>query len=347
MKNRYCLKYGKYALFLLTMVTMLCGCGSKEDSNPFSFLFSKEEMSAPNNSDIAGVVKVKATLPSYEKPAVVEQMAQPDKTLINPMFSLSTMSFPEVTVLDKNGYFDYELLTQKDFDTLDKITEPTNISVMVYRDNARTDWSHKFSCFIYQIDPDYIYLGTAGHCIVKNSDRTRATVTFFDRETLNVSLEDYQMGANFGSSNGDYAMYRMKTSEVPRDLLLQLKKVHYDKTAMKNVKPGDVLYSGNIYAKDPSKDFDRQLTVLDTNAESTKPYLRTYTWYGTSAFYLTDKPLTSGQSGSAIFDKFGNLVAICSGGARASGLPEIGIFAVADKIEDLYDKFQEEDLKKE
>ncbi len=307
-------------------MTMLCGCNSKKPDRP-------------DNTDVIGVEEVQLSLENYDRPEAVAPLPKPDKTLIDPMFSLSTESFPAIQVLGENDYFKYDLLKRNNFDKLDKITEPTNVSVTVYRDSDYTDWSFKFSCFIYKIDADYIYLGTAGHCIIKSSDLTRAKITFFDRSDIYISLTDYKKGAGFGSADGDYAMYRIPTAAVPYDLLLSLKEVSYDENAISAVKPGDILYSGNIYAKSPSEDYDRTMTVYDQSTSIVEDSVANHKTFQNLNYILTDTPLIGGQSGSAIFDQYGNLVAICSGSSHNR---KVGIYTAADKIDELYEAFKEE-----
>lgn len=316
----------KKLIFILLTMTILSGCSSKK-------------LERPDNTDIVCIEEVQLSLENYERPEAVAELPKPDKTLIDPMFSLSTEAFPAVQVLSANDYFKYDLLSNENFDELDKITEPTNINVTLYRDSAYTDWSYKFSCFIYKIDSDYVYLGTAGHCIIRKNDITRAKITFYDRSEIYVSLDDYKKGAGFGSSDGDYAMYRFPTSAIPYELLLRLKEVSYDEAAMRAVKPGDTLYSGNIYAMSADKDYDKVMTVYDSSSSIAKNSLANYNAYFNSNYFLTDTPLVNGQSGSAIFDQYGNLVAICSGG---SWNKKVGIYTVADKMDELYEAFKQD-----
>lgn len=335
--------YFRAFLLAVTASLLLCGCGANDKGAVYNLLFPQEELTAPDSSDVEGAKAFKSKLAPAVHPAFVPEMEKPDKTLINPMFSLSTEGFPVVSVLGKNNYFHYDLLTAPDFDALDKLTEPTNINVMLYRENY-SDWSVRFSGFVYKIDPDYVYIGTAGHCIDKSSNVKRAKVTFFDRSSIKVSLEEYILGGNFRDTVGDYAMYRFPTSALPYETLLKLKEVTFDEAAIEKVKPGDIIYSGNIYAKNSSEDYDRQCKVLDKSSDIVKYYAGYFGYINSSSYFATDPPLTSGQSGSAIFDAYGNVVAICSGEMKDSKYAKMGIFTLASKIDDLYDQFQAQDL---
>lgn len=338
----------KKAAVLVAMAAsfMVSGCALEKPAGIWGMNFSVENnFTCPDDSELISVDSMIDSLTKIDKCQAVEEVKQADETLMDPMFSLSTAAFPVVQVLEENDYFKYDLLKEADYKALDKITEPTNVSVTVYSDNTYTKWSCQFSCFIYKIDPDYIYLGTAGHCIVPNSDRTRAVITFFDRTEVKASLADYQMGSKFGSTTGDYAMYRMETSKVPTSLLMKLKEVSYNEKAITNVKSGDVLYSGNIYARNKKVDYDKKMTVLNKAADPTF-YTGRIAYINSNAYFATNTPLVPGQSGSAVFDKYGNLVAICSGYAYASNHPAVGIYSLADKMDDMYDAFQKQDLKR-
>lgn len=321
-KNKIIKKLEK-TLFILLASAMLWGCGSRTE---VAF------------ADTLSVNEVKDSLEIYERPEVVAELPKEDKTLCNGIYSLSTEAFPVVQVLSENNYFKYDLLAEEDFDQLNTITEKTNVSVIMYRDSNYTDWCCRFSCFIYKIDPDYVYLGTAGHCIINNSNNTRAKITFYDRSSIYVSLAEFKKGAGFGSEKGDYAMYRFPTSALPDGILYNLKEVNYDKSALEEVKTGDTLFTGNIYAMKPEQDYDKTMKVFDKADMAVKNGLSSYNAYNNSNYFLTDTSLVPGQSGSGIFDQYGNLVAICSGGSYNH---KVGIYTAATKIDELYDAFNE------
>lgn len=325
----------RFGAIILTAIVLIFGT--------FEILrgMDNKELRVVDNSSLVSFDVAKDVLVFFDKPGIVAEMEKPDKTLYDATAFLSTDGFSKVKVLVKNEYFDYELLTSSDYDALDILTEPTNISVQTYSDSTRSEERTGFSCFIYRIEDDYIYLGTAGHCIASESYRRNSTITFYDRTTIDISLLDYKKGGNFDSHAGDYAMYRIPTDAVPYELLINLREVTFSTDAINDVKIGDVLYSGNIYNKYKDKDYDKKITVIPIETGKVGDFLRANDSLLSGMYFTTDYGLVPGQSGSGVFDAYGNLVAICSG--HVAGNNGFGIFTKASKLDELYQEFFEEE----
>lgn len=340
-KKNYLLKSLACILFLASSLTLFAGCGSI--IRLAEFKIEAVDM-VPAGQNISYEEHLE-TLTVSSKPMVVEESVKPDKTLYNAMFFATVNYLPKTTVLIRNSYFTYDPLTKTDWNALDKLTEPTNVDIALYDDAERTVRRILESAFIYKIDDDYIYLGTAGHCIASKNRLKNAKIMFYDRKTYDVDLSDYRLGGKFESAEGDYAMYRFPTSSIPYEELVKLKEVCYSKDAIKNVKAGDVLYTGNIYAKKSSKDYDKKLTVVDESNDSYQFFVssddcKVITY---SSYIICNEGTTKGQSGSAIFDKYGYAVATVSGSLRGSykGTSyKLGLYTKLSKLDSLYSKFQ-------
>lgn len=326
------------ALFVTALLaaSSLTGCG----------LLSSSMVHEADYTEMVTLSSVEDSMTIIERPGIVEEIEKPDKTLYNSMFFMSTNALGAVNVLEENGYFNYDLLETEDFEELDRITEPTNISVIFYSNKNHSDWRIRFSCFIYKIEDDYIYLGTAGHCIANLEYARFAEITFFNRERVCTSMEEYKLGGNFSSRQGDYAMYRIKTADVPYDLLLQLKEATYDPEAVLAVSGGDTIYSGNIYCQHQDDDYDMKMIVYGEDSDAYKSYTDYWSYLATGNYFITKGHLVSGQSGSAIFDRYGHVIGVCSGMASGGGYPEIGIMTAIHYMDELYQQFIEDDIAK-
>lgn len=330
------------ALITVLFAAVLTGCGSIIKIAEFPISGAEH----PSTQDCEAYDTHLSTLTVSVKPQVVEELIKPDKTLYNALFFVSVNGLSPMKVLIENSYFTYDLLTTPSWDAIDKLTEPTNINIELYSDAARTQLSVRESAFIYKIEEDYIYLGTAGHCIAANSKLKNGQIRLFDRTTWKVDLTTYELGGNFLSAKGDYAMYRIPTSSFSYDELLKLKQVTYSKEAVNNIKSGDYIYSGNIYAKSPKTDYDKKLRVISSGDDTYDHFVQfsSYKVLTYNTYYFTEDNLVKGQSGSALFDKYGNAVATTSGsGSHKTGSKnyQIGIFTKLYDIDTLYQKLKD------
>lgn len=326
MKKTFLIRFGALALGLM----LLTGCGQ---------MFPKAEIPEVEFAERISTTDYKKTLTIAKEPVPVAEPEEADPSLYDPTAFASVNGFSQMKVLIRNDYFRYEPLAKGNFDKVDTITEPTNVDVRYFNKGLPDSNYGMFSCFVYQVDEDYVYLGTAGHCIVNMKKLSRFEVRFFDREVITVDTMDYVINASFKSTTGDYAMYRLPVDAIPKDTLLKLKQVCFDKKIAGGLKPGDEMYTGNIYARNIKKDFDRQFTILDTGEGFIADVIKTWPWIGSKAYYIADKGTMGGQSGSALFDSRGYLVAIVSGHGTWNKHP-YGIYTKADKMDEMYQELK-------
>lgn len=304
---------------LSTVITIITAIALITGTN--SFWFPTNGIATPDSASLAKYSELGVS----ERPNAVDAPAKADPMEMDAMFSLSTSAFPSIQLMSENGIFSY---TQSDARAnLDECVNPTNISV---RCENSERWV-AFSGCIYRIDYDYIYIATAGHCILRDCSSllSNAEIVFFDRTVINADLSEYRFGANYSKSYGDYGMYRIPTSAVPYSTLVNLREVNIDETVIDSLEYGDSLYTGNINVNDRSVDYNIDTSVIGD----------CYDWgFSTEFYFYTDDDLFQGMSGSAIFDMNGNLVGVCSGGGG-----DVGIWQRADRFDELYQSFIDED----
>jgi len=326
-------------LFLLT--TMLFSCSILAGCvGPFSY----ETTTNPDNSSVVTVEMTEAAMKILPEPTAVEEAEKPDKTLYNAMFFVGLNGLSKIRVLDGNDYFKYDLLETADTDALDKLTEPTNVNIQLYRDSERTSLAFYESGFVYDIDADYLYIGTAGHCINKADYMRNGEVRFFNREPIKLDLTDNIKYGGFESVSGDSAMIRVPVEQIPYETLLQLKEVCWSTDAVSAVKGGDTIYSGNIYAKKNEQDYDKSVKVYDKGDQIITDGKAVFPFLGYDAYFIATSSLVAGQSGSALFDYKGNAVGLCSGYAYfyVSGTRyDVGIYTKTDTMEKIKRQFSE------
>lgn len=317
-----------YLTLFLFAIVLTCGCSAFQTEQ-----FYLEEYEAPITEGIVSATDAVDSITVIKEPIFVPKMTQ--ERICNPLFFASTNLISEKAIVFKNTDFSYELLKKTDWDELDRITEPTNVSF------AAESWTG--SAFIYKIEEDYIYLGTAGHCAPSyfGINSCDATFYFFDRKPVKVKLDTYEIGGQYWTTEGDYAMFRIPTSSLYISTLRHIKQVCYSKEAVDAVKRGDTIYSGNIWCQNRSEDFDRKIPVLGPG-DKLYDWFRTYSNYrkvmDCGEYFWSSVPLMRGQSGSAIFDRYGNVVGTCSAGTETG--TTVGMYTKLHNLDDLYQKLK-------
>ncbi len=325
---------GKKCIFLLVIlcIALLCGCQSRS------------EPELPDQSELAAItsgIEYEKTLIAGSRPEYVALPEWSDPSLYTPLCFASQKELSDLTVLIRNEYFTYDLMETQDFDALNLVTDYTNVNVICFDDETRTSWRSRYSCFIYRIEEDYIYLGTAGHCVDNRAIQANTNLMFFDRKVIQTPLSDYILFSNFGNSEGDYGMIRVPTSEVPRDTLLKLKQVCYNADACSAVKRGDYVFTGNINAQNNRTDYDKTIQVSDESEEPLTSVSNRWNWINSRGYILGKGSLQSGQSGSGVFNYKGELVGICSGVGDWYGSVYC-LVTRANKMEEIYMKLKGE-----
>jgi len=116
------------------------------------------------------------------------------------------------------------------------------------------------------------------------------------------------------SGSDDRAMFKIKLEYIPNDVLIYLKEVN--KTNENNISLTNGIYTDTIYVR---KDmytgrFKKSFNVFNRTGED---YNRLYNsfpqYYNKSKWLLTNEGGVPGQSGSLLYDGYGNPIASLSG----------------------------------
>lgn len=140
----------------------------------------------------------------------------------------------DLEILIDNEYFTYELLdeTNEDHNATIDLVKPISLNI--------SDGTYMASAFIYKIEEDYVYAGTVRHAIIVINGNI--DIIFFNDQVINTYIE-YETIKN----ETDLAIFRFKTSDLPKDLLLSLKQAYIDNEYYSQLTPNEPLieYSEN------------------------------------------------------------------------------------------------------
>lgn len=246
-----------------------------------------------------------------------------------------------ITKLFVADAFNYELLEEADWDKAAEMMYPCQIALM--RTNSRG------SGFIYKIDEDYIYIGTMGHCVSANSKGSTIDICFYNptydskmaRSSTKRTIEGLKIVdciRVYGDE--DKAMFIVSRDQIPNDVLIYLKEVN--KTNENNVSLTNGIYTDTMYvAKDMYKaQFKKSFTVFNKTGADYEYLLNYYPKYKNSEVWLlTNEGGVSGQSGSLLYDGYGNPVASLSG-RMYYGDAVIGRHVLFNRFPEMYEKLR-------
>lgn len=202
----------------------------------------------------------------------------------------------EVQILTDYGYFSYEPLEADDYDQMISNVEPTLVNLL----RRYSDGGYSFgSGFVYRVDADYVYFVTCYH-VVKDMLASVEMAFWDEDETIvNVNIIDYERAA----SDSEVAMFKIPTSAIPADVLLDVKQMYVDEDIYDTLRIGQeiVAYSGHWSNLTPTirKLYIKRMDdfFLDDSAHC----------------IVTTHNTKGGMSGCPIVDLKGRLVGICEG----------------------------------
>ena len=234
-----------------------------------------------------------------------------------------TLSDEDLKLLCDFDCFSYELLTDNnDLDTLCHLVEPSLLDL--FWDKGGGSWSAG-SGFIYDITPEYIYIGSVNH-VTKSSDK-EFEVTWYDGTSVKSTSKSIH---NDTKKDNELALIRIETSLVPADTLLKLKEVNSTNAATiydNSLAIGDKVVA---YAKywTKKKDIIKQVEVTNM-CYSPDNYM------GVN-YLVTTHGVQGGMSGTGVFDMNGNLVGAVSYHYRDINRQYTDHYSRVDHIADLY-----------
>lgn len=244
--------------------------------------------------------------------------------------------------------FNYELLKEPDIDVVSALMYPCQVAFLV-KD------SFKGSGFIYKIDRDYIYIGTMGHCISSKMKNQGVDLWVYnptyssnmDHKSTKVCLENVKAVETIRnySSSEDNGMFKIRRTDIPNEILIWLKEVN--KTNENNISLENGIYTDTIYvAKDMyTGRYKKSFTVYHHTGNS-ETYNTLYDYFpqykDRSRWLQTNETGVGGQSGSLLYDGYGNPIASLSGSTVWSNA-SIGRHRLFDCYDDLYEQLSKEE----
>lgn len=267
-------------------------------------------------------------------------------TVDESVFNTNTATYPEdiFEKLLEADYFSYELLEEKDQEKAAELMYPCQI--------ALEDSTGRGSGFIYKIDEDYIYIGTMGHCVSRNAAGTTLNIWFYNptydsqmsHKSTKRCLQNLKVTAceRVYSNAVDKAMFTISIDQIPTEVLVTLKEVN--KTNEKNISTDNGIYTDTIYvAKDMyTGQFKKSFTVFNKTGPDYEYMLDYFSEFKNNAIWLlTNERGVPGQSGSLLYDGYGNPVASLAGGISYNGY-SIGRHVYFSEFAELYEKLNPE-----
>lgn len=230
---------------------------------------------------------------------------------------INALSEQDMEILCDDGYFTYEPLEENDYEKTIELIKPTGINI---HDNIG---NYSGSGFIYKITPQHIYFIGPTHLLDK--DKIFATIMFFNGETL-----DIETNRKIYNKNYDIVMSREDISNIPKELLLQLKEIYIDYDIYSKINEGDVLIAYTTHWKGLKEDIIRKPTLFSVESSASL--------FGYTTFFEMTNNVKAGMSGCPVVDQKGNLIGTVSG-----HINDIGYSTRIDYIPNIYDSFFSEE----
>ena len=261
-------------------------------------------------------------------------------------YNTNTAIYPEdlLNKLLDADYFTYELLEECDGEKAAELMYPCQVAF-------RTS-SFSGSGFIYAIDEEYIYIGTMGHCIPSNYQTSTIDMWFYNptydssmaHNSVRRCVEGIQIEEcvkKYTYNGEDRGMMKISIDQIPMDVLIYLKEVN--KTNANNISTENGIYTDTIYvARDMYTGvYKKELHVFDKVGADYDYMLDYFPYYRNSEVWLlTNETGVSGQSGSLLYDGYGNPIASLSGDIYYNG-KGIGRHVWFSLFEEIYNELKD------
>ena len=193
--------------------------------------------------------------------------------------------------------YDLGVMSDENMDAAKEFVHPSVINLVHKAGGGYT----KGSGFIIEIDDEYIYICTNEHVVVGYNDWN---VCFFEGTSLN--------GVVVGKdAEHDVGVVKVSRKDVPLELMEQLGTIHMDYDYWESLDKGTKLgfntidSNGNVIR-------EKEGTLIDIME---KPF-----WNSSNMYTSLDTELVHGDSGSAIYDAYGNFVTMVYARAEKDGI---------------------------
>lgn len=229
-------------------------------------------------------------------------------------------------ILINNNYFKYELLeeTNTDKDRVVELVKPISINfTKTYSDGYMSAGAG----FLYKIEEDYVYGLSVKHVLSPMGDN--CTLTFHNDISIDTNLNYAHLG-----SNSELAIWRIKTSNIPKETLLTLKEPYIDSSYYETIEINTPLleYVENYGYCPNFKRILKNVILLNVNEPNHPDMGFNY------PALVTTRACFSGMSGSPLIDYQGRILGATS---YHTTLSAKDYFMKIDKLEELIQKFED------
>lgn len=231
------------------------------------------------------------------------------------------VSDKDIKFLDENGYFRYEVLDEGNKEISNENTRNACVALCGERGFA--------TGFVYDITPEYTYIMTAKHC---TGSRMKTMHLMFENDRV---TPDFKVEA-ISCKKADLAMFKIPTSYIDSETLLNLKETHIDKDIYSKVKAGDEAYICSSNWNGGEKDLYTDIKLRDVDVNR---FAGTDIPWNSIIYGRESRP---GQSGSGVYDTKGNLIGILYGEYYSRELGSyFGVSVAIDHIDELLERIDE------
>ncbi|MBR1862296.1 MAG: DUF5011 domain-containing protein [Lachnospiraceae bacterium] len=204
----------------------------------------------------------------------------------------------ELGLLCDYDYFAYDILGEYNRDAAIELVRPALVN-MIYR--FGNGGYSAGSGFIYRIDMDYTYIASCVHVVKDLTGKTE--LMFCDSSASKITIGSPAVSYLELSPQNEVAMFRIKTSLIPAETLVELREIYSDEDIYSELEKGEeiIAYSGHWMNEEP---LIRELYIKDLNSQFAQDAVNCV---------RTTHNVKSGMSGTAVIDERGRLAGIVEG----------------------------------
>lgn len=198
----------------------------------------------------------------------------------------NSLTLEELQILCDFKYFTYEPLEIGNYDEVIELVKPTSVNIQ----NKKT-----VGCgFIYKVTPQYVYIGSVNH--VTKHFKNGGTLLFHNDVSIPITYENER-----ANSTNELSMFKIETSQIPKDTLLTLKEAHVDINIYDKLETNEPLiqYCENFAWTNEQKIKKTNLIDIFTSLQQIN-YI--------DCCITTKATGLVGMSGSPLYDYKGNLI---------------------------------------
>ena len=212
-------------------------------------------------------------------------------------------SLKKLGILTDAGYFEYHPLEAPDRERALELVKTTSVNLYADFDAPNSEWNYYTgSGCVYKITPDFVYFLSAGH-VLNTLKGSSCRLTFYDGSRTDVVCDPVFPD----DTRSDLSMFRVRTEDIPLEVLMTLKEINFDPEYYGLLKEGEdaFLYSAYWYGK--------ETLVTDTEFEGFDPSYLTDGYYDDDNYLAFRRVSREGQSGCPVFDLNGRCLCLSSG----------------------------------